>query len=438
MNGINPSAVPPARVVAPYLVAAPLGLAMAGVALLTAPEGTLDGPSTPALLAATHGIVLGWLTMSIMGATLQLTTSVLGGRPPAVPLAMSAFVLYATGVALLVGAFADWRLPLLVAGGGFAVAGLACYLAAAARPLWTARPVSPELTSLRLAHLCLGATVALGLTWALALRFGWFAVTPALVAAHAHLGIIGWLAIAITGVTYRLLPMFGIVRGVTPRFARQLPGALAAMAVVACAVYPLDPPPLARAGLEAVLAALGGVWLADAVRLYRGRLRRKPDLYSRATAGSFLFLGAALAATPLAAAWPADAPPGAHRIVTAAGVLVLGGWAGMTLVANSYKIVPFIAWYHRFSARAGHESVPGTAELYSRHIAHAVLILVAIGTITGAGAALSGALPALRAAGAACTVAGLFATVSLAGTFVVRPVPGRGPGPRPAAHTAGT
>ncbi|MEJ5220612.1 MAG: hypothetical protein WHT63_01235 [Tepidiforma sp.] len=422
MNGIDPGGVPPARAVAPFLVTAPLGLAVAGIALLGAGPGTLDGPSTPALLAAVHGTVLGWLTLSIMGATLQLVPSVLGGRAFSVRTALAAFVLHSGGVTLMVAAFAGWRLPLLASGATFAAAGVAVYLLTAARPLITARARGPEVASLQLAHLFLSSAVAAGLSLALALRLGWFGVTPGLVAAHAHLGIVGWLAIAITGVTYRLLPMFGIVRGTEPRFANVLPWALAAAAGAAFVVLAVDPPPAARLVLEGALAGLGLLWLSDALRLYRSRLRRRADLYSRATLISFAFLVAGLLMAPFAAVLPPDSRPVSGPALQAAcGFLILPGWAGATLIANSYKIVPFIAWYHRYSAVAGARWTPGTGDLYSSRLAHGVLVLVSAGAGLGAAASLASSLPLLRLAGAAFVAAGLIACATLAGTYVVRP-----------------
>jgi hypothetical protein len=422
VNGIDPGAVPPARAVAPFLVTAPLGLAVAGIALLGAGPGTLDGPSTPAFLAAVHGAVLGWLTLSIMGATLQLVPSVLGGRAISARAALTAFVLHSAGVTLMVAAFAGWRLPLLASGASLASAGVAVYLLTAARPLLTARARGPEVLSLRLAHLLLGAAVAAGLTLALALRFGSFGVTPGLVAAHAHLGIVGWLALAITGVTYRLLPMFGIVRGAEPRFANVLPWALAAAAGAAFVILAVDPPPAARLVLEGALAGLGLLWLSDALRLYHSRLRRRADLYSRATLLSFAFLAAGLLMAPSAAVLPADSRPVSGAALQAAcGFLLLPGWAGATLIANSYKIVPFIAWYHRYSAVAGTRWTPGTGDLYSSRLAHAVLVLVAVGVALGAAASLAASLSLLRLAGTAFAAAGLIACATLAGTFITRP-----------------
>lgn len=422
MRGIEPAAVPPARVVAPYLVAAPLGLALAGFVLLFAGDDALAGPSTQPLLAATHGVILGWLTLSIMGATFQLVPSVLGGRPPAAALAQLAFALHAAGTALFVVAFAAWRTPLIAAGALLTLAGILLYLVAAARPLITARPLTPELLSLRLAHVALLLTASAGITYALALHAGWFAVTPDLIAAHAHLGLAGWLALAITGVTYRLLPMFGIVRGVSPRFSGHIPWGLAGYAAVAFLAMAVGLPRVARLGVEIPALGLGAAWLSDVVILYRHRLRRRFDHYSAGTIASWWMLAASLLLLPAAVLLPDDASPASANAVIAFGFLFIGGWAGSTLAANSYKIVPFIAWYHRFGSRVGaSRDLPGTADLYSARLARAVLTLVVLGSVLGAIAGLTGAVPVLRAAGAAYAAAGLAAATSLAGTFVVRP-----------------
>ncbi|GIW13977.1 MAG: hypothetical protein KatS3mg062_1416 [Tepidiforma sp.] len=439
MSGHQPGTVPPARVVAPFLVTAPLGLALAGSALLFAAPETLAGPSTPALLAAVHAVILGWLTLSIMGATLQLLPTVLEGRQPIGVLAQAAFALLAGGVLLLVSSFAAWRPPLLAGGALLAVAGVSTYLVAAARPLISARATSPELTGLRLAHLLLLLTVLAGLTWALALHFGWFPVTPGLVAAHAHLGLIGWLGVAISGVTYRLLPMFALIRGPVPRFRSAFPSVFFALALLAFPVHAAELPVAARFGFEATLALAASAWLADVCSLYRHRLRRKLGLYGTATVASFWFLALALLCAPVAVLTSPSGHPGQSAVTIACGFLLLGGWAGSTLIANSFKIVPFLAWYHRFAPLAGRQSTPGTADLYPHWLAVSAYAALLCGTILGALAALLALLPLLRAAGAAWLVAGFSASAALAATFITRPAaPSSEPltsapsGPRPA------
>ena len=47
--------------------------------------------------------------------------------------------------------------------------------------------------------------IGFGLTWALDWQFAWFNVTPSLLAAHVHAGLVGWLGCTLMGVSYKLM-----------------------------------------------------------------------------------------------------------------------------------------------------------------------------------------------------------------------------------------
>lgn len=52
------------------------------------------------------------------------------------------------------------------------------------------------------ALLWLVATIGLGFVYALNWDFGWFAVSDPMLAAHVQLGLAGWLALTLMGVSY--------------------------------------------------------------------------------------------------------------------------------------------------------------------------------------------------------------------------------------------
>ena len=77
MSAVSPKESPPLGLVAPFFVTAPLGLVGAGILLLLAGDDAFLAVNAPRLVAATHAAVLGWLTLSIMGAIYQLGPAVL-------------------------------------------------------------------------------------------------------------------------------------------------------------------------------------------------------------------------------------------------------------------------------------------------------------------------------------------------------------------------
>ncbi len=70
---------------------------------------------------------LGWLTMTIMGASLQLAPVILTSPLRAAGFARWQYPVYLVGVALLLSGFWFWREPLLIVGGSLVVVAVAHY-----------------------------------------------------------------------------------------------------------------------------------------------------------------------------------------------------------------------------------------------------------------------------------------------------------------------
>jgi len=75
-----PGRGPALGLVAPFFLAAPAGLAAAGLLLATSNGDTFLAINAPRTVAVTHAAVIGWLSMTIFGAVYQLGPAVLGGR----------------------------------------------------------------------------------------------------------------------------------------------------------------------------------------------------------------------------------------------------------------------------------------------------------------------------------------------------------------------
>ncbi|MFN8557107.1 MAG: hypothetical protein U0531_07055 [Dehalococcoidia bacterium] len=279
------TAPPRAGQAPPWLSLSCIGLGLialltAHVALLVRGETLLRHFLLPGSVALAHLFVLGWLTLVMMGALYQLTPVIAQAPLASVRLAVVQVVLYVAGVGGLVQSFAfggTGSLPVHAAG---AVAGVALFLLNIALTLRRVAAWTAPARYLAAAVALLGATVALGLLFALDLRYGWFPLPAGRIAIHAHLGIAGWMGLLLAGVSYRLVPMFALVRGHDERLAvRNL--ALLCVALVALAAALTFG--LRGVALVAPAMALGAgylIYVADMTRLYRRRLRRRLDLYA--------------------------------------------------------------------------------------------------------------------------------------------------------------
>lgn len=429
---VAPANSPPLGLVSPFLLAAPFGLVAAGALLAAAGSDTFAAINVPHTVAITHALVLGWVTTLMMGALYQLGAAVIGGRLLSERLARFQVVLHIGAVALFTWSVAGWRTGLMPAAGGLVVLSFALFAANVAHALLTSANHSLPRLGAGLALSWLGIAGGIGLTFALALNQAWFPITQGRLAAHAHAGLAGWLAMTLLGVSYQLVPMFNVITKAKPfHGGAVLAGTCAAIALFAI-VMAFDPPWPVRLAAAMLLAAGPTAWAVDIVRLLRSRSKRRLDIQGRATIVSTAFLGATIVVGLLAAIGEPVAPAGEPtRLLLAYGILGIGGWMGCAMVGNSFKILPFLLWYHRYRPRVGTAPVPVVGDIYSEAVATASLASLAGAVAWLALSALAGSLTGLHAGGMLLAGSGLIHFAGMAHTFLPktssRDVPSRVP-----------
>jgi len=356
----------------------------------------------PRVLALTHTVTLGWITMSILGASYQLIPVVLERS------------LWSEGLA-------RWQLGVLLVGvTGMVVhfwigtwAGLAC--AAALVGLGVSMHLINVAASLRrferwtfTARLVALGQVGLALTvlfgTALAVNHVWPILPGELfptLHAHVHLALAWWIAPMLMGVSARVFPMF--LLSPEPRGwpgPLQLYGLLIGAPVLAMGLMAM-PALIAPGALALATAAAGHV--AWVIAMARGRKRPALDWGLRfiLTAIGFLPLGTALG---LALALDLASGP---RIALAYTVLLLGGWVSLSIVGMMLKIVPFLVWYRVYSPLVGRRPVPVLAELGWPAAEGVAWALLTAGFLFLAGAAAAGNASWIAASGAALALGSL-------------------------------
>ncbi|HKT40467.1 MAG TPA: hypothetical protein VJR48_18995, partial [Ktedonobacterales bacterium] len=251
----------------PFLVTGVTGAALFGALLPWVMPQAILAPGFPHVLTLVHTATLGWLTMTIMGASLQLTPVILTNPLRAARFARWQYPIYLVGVALLLSGFWFWRMPLLIVGGSLVVLAVAHYAVILGATLvyahrqheraHTAHPLTARYLSASLIYLCL--VVCLGLTAALNLAFGFLgAGTGRLLLAHITLGVVGWLTCTLMGVSYTLVRMFALVHGHADRQGRRVFALLNGGIVGMAAGFALAWLPLTLLGGLLLIAA---VWL---------------------------------------------------------------------------------------------------------------------------------------------------------------------------------
>ena len=335
---------PPLSAPLRFFFTAPVFGMLAGALMLLQGPDLFASRWTPAALALTHLITVGFMLQTMLGALLQLLPVVAGAniaRPRLVATVVHASV--TVGALALVAAFLTSHRTLFAAAALLLGGGVIVFIAAAGRALKGVGPGQATVVGMKLALFGLGVTVSLGAV--LALSLGHFLQLPVMAVTHLHVswGLLGWGGVLLAAIAYVVVPMFQITPSYPERFSRW--GAPVTVAVLLgwSAAEALDWTTLATV-LRATAALAGAVLAAVtlATTLQSKRAQRDPTqltwLLAMASllAASLLWLAAAT--TPVIAFW-AGWP-------LLWGVLVLWGGFVSVMVGMLYKIVPFLVWLH--------------------------------------------------------------------------------------------
>jgi cbb3-type cytochrome oxidase subunit 1 len=436
-------------------VTVPLRFVLTGVLALFATLGLLV--ARPDILAtyhynqyavaATHLLVLGFLTSVLMGAMYQLVPVALETRLHSEKLARWQFGLHVVGVAGMVWMFWRWDLKQVGHFGSVFATGVALFLYNLGRTLATVPRWNVVATGITSALAWLAATVLVGLAVAAAKCTYESAATmtaanplrPALLAleataawvnrfdalavmhGHAHLGGLGFFVMMIVGVSFKLVPMFTLGELQSPRRAGA---ALLLLNLGLALLFPAFALRSPWKSAAALLVTAGlGVYAVELRAILRRRQRRVLDWGLRHFLAAMGVL-ALVTGLGLLLGWPGlPATQFTTQLETVYGFLGLVGVAGFTVLGFLYKIIPFQVWFHCYRREVGRHRVPALAELYSERLQIAGFWLYVAGLgITSAGAAL-GSAPVARA-GVLCLLASLLAFGSNLGLMLrhfVRP-----------------
>jgi hypothetical protein len=327
----------------------------------------------PLGLVAVHLIVLGWLSLLMLGALYQFVPVITGKPLWSQRLALASLAAIAGGVAAMAAGFLGLAgigaapAPWLPAGGALVIVGFALAATDLGATLWRGRPL-PLPARFVAAGLCfLLVTGTLGLIFACALTVAHAPAWTQTVLArglpvHVAAGLGGWFTLTAMGVSYRLLSMFMLAPeadGRTSNWALRL--SVAGVALIVAGGL-LDPDATAASIALPAGEAIAGVGLAlyaaDMLRLYRTRRRRLLELNSKTAAAALGFLAVAAAGFAIAEATGRTA-----ALIGPIGYLFVFGWLSGLGLGQLYKIVPFLTWLERFGPRMGKGPVPRVQDL---------------------------------------------------------------------------
>lgn len=352
-----------------FFLTAPLFAIAASLVLLYNGPEIFQDRWLPQTLAFTHLITLGFITMVMMGALLQLLPVLAGSNIPAASmLSPIIHILYSLGICLLTLGLGTSNQQLIQLSMFTLLPALFIYLSAVSYALFNAQSSHVSVQSMRIAIASLWIAIALG--FMLASGHGWDSI-PLLrqfTSLHIAWASIGWVSIMMISVAYQVVPMFQVTSEYPKVLSRYLSPlillSLLALSLVKYFYIELaDTAQWLYSGAIYSTCFLLAVFIIVTLRLQLQRKKRLADvsLY-------FWFSGLISLFVSLALFLYAEITHQDFSILIA--VIFFSGFVISVINGMLYKIVPFLVWLnlHKQLSLSGKglASIPTMNEVISR------------------------------------------------------------------------
>ncbi len=294
-------------------------------------------------LGLVHTLTLGWITMTLFGAMCQLAPVLWETSLVAERAVKTAWWLFMIGIAGFVGHLwtaGDYFWPAVPVAAAFVL-----YLYSFLRTMASAKQLDWTGKHLALSVGYLVVLAMLGLILAYDGPQGRLLNDPeSLLVAHVHLALIGWVSLAIMGVSYRLVSMFSL-----SHLQSKTPGRVALVLVnVGLIGLAVDSLFFGRRwmALWAVILACGyGAYAYQVRQIFSARNRKLDPALSYTILAMIGGAVWAVLGLSLAFGWlPNDSDARAAYVFC-----ILLAWITPFILGQIHKIVPFLVWLHVYS-----------------------------------------------------------------------------------------
>lgn len=232
INGLSFNALPPIELPFRFFFTAPLFVILCAILIFVSGDFLWISRWQPSMLALTHGFTLGFITMVMLGALLQLLP-VIGGVGIANP-RKTVFVCHSALVLGTLSLMANFIWPstiLTIISLLLLVLGLGTYFVAIALVLLKKLSQGDSIIGFRLAIIALFFVVLLGMFMLnLALptiielsSFDAYFTGKSITNTHAILGLVGWGSLLIISVSFQVIPMFHVAPSFPKLISSYLP-----------------------------------------------------------------------------------------------------------------------------------------------------------------------------------------------------------------------
>tara|TARA_R110001592_G_scaffold60436_5_gene183792 strand:- start:7478 stop:8800 length:1323 start_codon:yes stop_codon:yes gene_type:complete len=277
INALSFNALPPIDLPFRFFLTAPVFIIVCALLILCSGETLWLSRWQPSMLALTHGFTLGFITMVMMGALLQLLP-VIGGIGIAKPrrIVLVCHSALVVGTLCLMANFIWPSTLLTVITLLLLVLGLGIYIAAIALVLLKKLSQGDSIIGFRLAIVSLFFVIILGalmlnLSLPTAIDLSIFSSSftgKNLTNSHAVLGLVGWGSLMIMSVSFQVIPMFHVA----PSFSKKISGYLPTGLFVLLLLFVFKPKIMTP-----IIMLVHGVFALSLLFIISKRKRKIPD-----------------------------------------------------------------------------------------------------------------------------------------------------------------
>lgn len=371
------------QVVLPFYIYAALAFLVATVLLFTSSHVFSQHYFQPQILAITHTMALGWGTMIILGASHQLLPVLIEGKLYSNTLAYLTFAFAASGIPLLVFSFYTFNLQWPAQYGALLInTAILLYLINVAASIAQSRHRNIQAVYILTAGVWLFITTLTG--GLLVYNFSYHILPDHslhYLSLHAHVGIVGWFLLLVTGVGSRLIPMFLISKYSSDKIlwwiytlinAGLLSFIFIFLYTIRAFLY------LAPVSLIAIALCLFGYYCRKSYQL---RIRRHVDGQMKISLLSVLMMIVPLLLLVVIIGRLLLSSTNMLWAL-AYGFAVFFGWLTAIILGMTFKTLPFIVWNKVYHAKAGMGKTPNPNDLFSSRMFNGMALSYLLGFLS--------------------------------------------------------
>lgn len=373
--GLSTKNAPSVWVVAPHFLVGSISLLIASIIMLFNVDDITGYHISGSILAITHLMILGWVSMIIFGALYQLIPVVMEVKLFSEKLAYISLVALSSGLVFLVLGFLGYRFQLslnFILGGSLIILAVLVFIVNAIMSAIKSKKKSISKTFIITSTIYLLVVVGFGFVILLNFKYNFWAIAHTdLLKIHAMAGLCGWFIMLIIGVASKLLPMFLIVNKTNEKLLKASFWLLNA-GIITYIIHVLVLNSESIAGIVSLLFIILALVLFFFynIDIFKKRIRKKLDIGMKITAlGLIMF---ALSVISFMLVWIGNSYFGLSegRLEIISGFILIYGFFTGLILGQTYKTLPFIIWLYHYQPLVGKQKTPLPADLYSEKLAN--------------------------------------------------------------------